>query len=120
MKSRAEAYASLVNESDVADDQATSARHEHVEAIHSILETGLGQIQEALAKGDFQRGEIEADHIHNLPRRLEAMTPGALDYYLNRERTYYLEQLEKFYGVDVKVSVEDRFHKHWEQLKGAP
>jgi hypothetical protein len=59
------------------------------EIIGRILTTGLLRIRYS---DGTMNSDLEADHLHNLPRLLVDFKPESLDYYWNVERVCYIER----------------------------
>jgi hypothetical protein len=69
------------------------------EALAQILETACLYIRVAASRGDTGYCEVEADHVHNLPRLLRSFDRDRLEYYFSVERPAYIEALKRLPGT---------------------
>lgn len=99
------------------DECAPPARGAIASSVCAVFDLGLARAGLALKDGDAQRGEIETDHVHNLPEFLDNPSTPSLDYYLEKERSYYLGRLEKAYGSAVSNEASGRFQKYWREMR---
>lgn len=63
-------------------------------ALLQILDVGMSRISQALDIDDLSCAEIEAHHIHNIPRMLDLFANSNLTYYLMQERTLFETRLK--------------------------
>jgi hypothetical protein len=60
-----------------------------------ILTYGLIRLREAARAGDSDYCAVEADHLHNLPSLLGEPNELRHEYYFEKERTLYLERVDR-------------------------
>ncbi len=88
----------------------------YYDALTAILETGLSFAQQANEEEDSQRVEIETDHIHNVPTYMTTDGRKAIRYYLETERTFYLDRIEEHFGVQSREIAAGLFAPHWRSI----
>ncbi len=114
---RYEIYSGILAKLDSEDvDLPSTKSSPRFQAVYSTIATGIHNVQQALTGEDFSRGELEADHIHNLPSLLETPHQQAFDDYLKRERPFYLSRLAEEYGEEVEENAKNEFENHWEAM----
>jgi hypothetical protein len=64
------------------------------QAYATLLHHGLIAIRSFAWDGRVKLCEIEADHLHNIPSLLEESNEARHRYYLEAERTSYLDRLK--------------------------
>ena len=84
--------------------------------LFAAFDLGMKQIEMAMSLQDFQRGEIEADHIHNLPVLVDPTNVSSTEYYIQQETDFYLRRLDEVYGKDEKRKAEELFRETWERI----
>jgi hypothetical protein len=92
-------------------------RSERNSIVVKILDLGIANLMIAIANRDLNRAKIEADHIHNLPIHLIPGYGKKLDYYLEVEASYFLDLLERGYGVELRTEVASLFGIYWSLLE---
>lgn len=79
-----------------------------------ILNFGLIRIRDAAHCGHVAYCEIEADHLHNLPSLISEPNEARRAYYLDSERTYYQERVDRsLLGLDFTLA---RYADVWNRL----
>jgi hypothetical protein len=133
LRSALETYATLAD--DVVQSRAETYRGLVKYAIDEPLETsqvlsspmfagivrcidyGLARARNALEKSDLQRCEIELEHIHNLPSLLDTTIMKSQGYYLEKQVPFFLDSLEKNYGLSIRKEAIDEFEATWKQMQ---
>jgi hypothetical protein len=73
-------------------EHSTNADDEIRDILLDLLATGLLRIRAFGSAGDAKACALEADHLHNLPRLLQAAKQETLLYYYEVERPSYRNQ----------------------------
>ena len=80
-----------------------------------ILEVALVRIRDLALSGAFEQCAVEADHVHNLPSLVGEANEQRHVYYLQGERSLYLERLDRSSTNAKYVLV--RYAPLWTQLE---
>jgi len=89
---------------------------EVVQSLESILRRGLCHIRYIGSLGLAEECQIEAYHLHNLPKLIVDFKLELLDYYFNVERVSYLNSLK---DEDTKLNAESMYKHHWQIIENA-
>lgn len=115
---RHEIYAGYVQQIEVTNEKTSVFWSNAVSvSIFSAISVGHKLIEFAILQGDARRCEIEADHIHNLPVLISPDHEKSKEYYLEKERYFYLDQLEKHTGIDTRNEMSKRFEQFWNLIE---
>jgi hypothetical protein len=74
-----------------------------------MLQMALLRIRASCWSGDAERGAIEADHVHNIPRLITEFREESLAHYWNVERPGYLNQIGE--------SQDEWWQELWDELR---
>ena len=96
------------------EHHGTTAVTEGEQIYLKILHFGLIRIRDAAHCGHVAYCEIEADHLHNLPSLISEPNEARHVYYLDSERTYYQERVDRSLpGLDFTLA---RYADLWNRL----
>lgn len=62
-------------------------------ALLQLLTLGMSRLSHALDEEDLEWAAIEGDHIHNIPSMLDVFEQSNLSYYLEKERSLFLDRI---------------------------
>lgn len=80
-----------------------------------ILRWGLVKIRDAAAMGWVSYCGVEAEHLHNIPSLLGETNEHRHIYYLDTEKSLYLERVDRTLpGVDFTLR---RYDSLWQELE---
>jgi hypothetical protein len=80
-----------------------------------ILQYGLLSLRNAGLQGMIEYCAIEAEHLHNLPTLIGESNERRHEYYFERERPCYLEQVDRSVpGLDFTLR---RYEECWRELR---
>ncbi|MDB5387522.1 MAG: hypothetical protein JWM11_3168 [Planctomycetaceae bacterium] len=80
-----------------------------------ILHFGLVQIRAVARGGNARYCTIEAEHLHNIPTLIGESNEHRHTYYLDIERTWYLEHVDQTVE-DIDFTLR-RYTELWRQLE---
>ena len=85
----------------------------------AILHYGLINIRDAAYQNNTHLCEIEADHLHNLPKLVFEEDLFQHKYYFEKEKELYLERINNFHPVNGSVFSFTlcRYKELWKQLE---
>jgi len=89
---------------------------EVVRSLGAILKTGLCHIRYIGSLGLAEECQIEACHLHNLPKLIVDFKLELLDYYFNVERVSYLNSLK---DEGTKLNADSMYKHHWQIIENA-
>jgi hypothetical protein len=79
-----------------------------------LLGHGLIRLRDAASAGNADYCTVEADHLHNLPSLIGEPNQQRHDYYLDQERSLYLNRVDRsVLGISFNL---DRYSELWQRL----
>jgi hypothetical protein len=79
-----------------------------------ILHVGLLRLRDAARLGYVEYCANEAEHLHNVPSLIGETNEHRHEFYLEKERPYYLERLDlSIPGMDFTLR---RYEELWQRL----
>lgn len=117
MKWRSSFYRKLLQAAgEISASDSERSKVPDYDALAVILEIGLPFAQQANEDDNPRRVAIETDHIHNVPTYMTTDGNRTLRYYLENERTYYLDRIEEHFGAQSREIAADLFAPHWRSI----
>ncbi len=89
--------------------------NERDKAYVQILHFGLLRLRDAAELGKVEYCAVEAEHLHNIPSLIGEPNEGRHDYYIEKERGFYLERVDRSIpGIDFTLR---RYAEPWQQIE---